>query len=103
MNIVKRKTIELCAQNYPEAAQSLYTWYRDVKKVIWNNPEDIKKKYPKASIIGNNRVVFNIGGNRYRLIVKVKYGFDDVFVVFFGTHQEYDKIQATTINIFSTS
>lgn len=103
MNIIKRGTIEFCAQKYPEAAQPLYSWLNEVKKINWNTPEDIKKKYPKASIISNNRVVFNIGGNKYRLIVKVEYRYQQVYIVFFGTHQEYDKENAVTVNIFSTS
>ena len=63
----------------------------------WTNPKEIKEEYPKASIIGDNRVVFNICGNKYRLIVKINYERGWVFIRFIGAHTEYDKIKAETI------
>ncbi len=101
MNILKRGTIEICSEKYPKARQALFVWYKEVKQEKWDSPNDIKKKYPKASIIGDNRVVFDIVGGSYRLIVKVKYGFGQVYIVFFGTHQEYDKVNAETVVIFN--
>ena len=76
------------------------TWYKEVKKEHQKSPQDIKLKYPKASILKNNRVVFNIVGNRYRLIVKINYDFEKIYIVFFGSHQEYDKINADTVTMF---
>nr|WP_232225055.1 type II toxin-antitoxin system HigB family toxin [Dactylococcopsis salina] len=63
----------------------------------WQTPADIKRVYANASILPNNRVVFNIKGNDYRLIVHVRYDIGIIFIRFVGTHQEYDKVDATTI------
>lgn len=100
MNILKRGTINICSEKYPKARQALFAWYKEVKQEKWDSPNDIKKKYPKASIIGNNRVVFDVAGGSHRLIVNINYRFGQVYIVFFGTHQEYDKVDATTITIF---
>ena len=100
MNILKRRTVEVCTNKYPEAKESLLAWYEEVKKENWKSPIDVKKKYPKASIVGSDRVVFNITGNKYRLIVKVRYRSGHIYITFFGTHQEYDKVNAETVQIF---
>jgi len=89
MNIIKRKTLIDLGIKYPE-----------VKRTKWKVPNDIKAEYPKATILKNNRVVFDIVGGNYRLIIKVEYTFGVVYVSFFGTHQEYDKINANTINLY---
>ena len=88
MNILKRQTINNLGVKYPRAKKQLDVWYDEVKKVKWKNPSDVKKEYPEASILGSNRVVFDIVGGEYRLIVKVEYEFQAVFIMFFGTHQE---------------
>ncbi|MFN8415405.1 MAG: type II toxin-antitoxin system HigB family toxin [Cytophagaceae bacterium] len=98
MNIIKRQTINVLGEKYPRAKKQLDVWYHEVKKAKWNDPADIKKEYPKASILKNKRVVFDIVGGEYRLIVKVEYDFKAVFIMFFGTHQEYDKINAETVS-----
>lgn len=100
MNILKKGTIDACSEKSPEAREALLSWYKEVKKEHWKSPQDIKLKYPKASILKNNRVVFNIVGNRYRLIVKINYDFEKIYIVFFGSHQEYDKINAETVVMF---
>jgi len=82
---------------YSECEQQLKTWYIEVKQANWNTPNDIKLHYPSASILGNNRVVFNIKGNSYRLIIKVNYEVKIVWIRFIGTHSQYDTIDATTI------
>jgi mRNA interferase HigB len=64
---------------------------------VWKTPQDIKSDYPSASILGDNRVVFNIKGNHYRLVVKINYAFSLVWIRFIGTHAAYDRIDATTI------
>jgi len=66
---------------------------KEVLKVVWNNPNEIKAQYKSASIIGDNKVVFNIAGNKYRLIVKINYIAGIVFIKFIGTHKQYDKIK----------
>ena len=97
MRIIARSTLREFWQKYPDSEQSLKAWFYDVKSANWQRPSDIKNVYPNASIIANNRVVFNIRGNRYRLIVHVRYDIGIVFIRFIGTHQDYDKIDSTTI------
>ena len=72
-------------------------WYQEVKNAEWKNPNDVKSKYKSSSIIGDNRIVFNICGNKYRLVIKINYVTQWIFIRFVGTHKEYDKIDVTTI------
>jgi mRNA interferase HigB len=80
-----------------DAKQPLLAWYKEAQKAKWKKPDDIKAKYGSASFIANNRVVFNIAGNKYRLVVKVRYDKSILFVRFIGTHEEYDDIDATMV------
>lgn len=82
---------------HTDCEQQLKAWYKEAEKAAWNSPADIKKEYPGASILQDNRVVFNIKGNNYRLIVKINYNHKMVWIRFIGTHAEYDKINANTI------
>ncbi len=77
--------------------ESLKAWYYEAKQAQWHAPTDVKAQYPKASIVGNNRVVFNISGNRYRLVVEFHYASGIGYIRFIGTHAEYDKIDVETI------
>jgi mRNA interferase HigB len=99
MHIIKKKTlIEFFKQ--PECRDSrgaLEAWYYEVKHAQWTSSADVKVKYKSASILKNNRIVFNIAGNKYRLVVKINYNSKTVFVRFIGTHKEYDKIDAKVI------
>lgn len=80
-----------------DAEEPLKTWFKEATKASWNNPMDIKANYVKASILKNNRIVFNICGNRYRLVVEINYKRQWVFIRFIGTHTDYDKINAEKI------
>ncbi len=80
-----------------DADQPLRAWCAEVAAAAWTNPAQIKARYPHASLIGNKRVVFNIGGNKYRLIVDIDYTRQVVFIVFIGTHKDYDKVDAETV------
>jgi mRNA interferase HigB len=82
---------------YVDAAEPLRSWYREVCEGDWSNPAEIKSKYRTASVLKNSRVVFNIAGNKYRLIVKVNFPYRIVYIRFIGTHQQYDSIDAQTI------
>ena len=82
---------------YKPAEGSLEAWVFETKYSVWNNSNELKAKYRNASIISSKRVVFNIKGNEYRLIVDVEYKLKIVFIVWFGTHKEYDKIDAKTV------
>lgn len=72
-------------------------WYKEAKAAKWQDPADIKRRYRSASFLANSRVVFNIKGNRYRLVVVVRYEFGIVYIRFVGTHSDYDRINAETI------
>lgn len=80
-----------------DSEQPLRAWYREAKHASWAGPADIKATYRHASVLPDNRVVFNIAGNKYRLVVKIHFAYRVVYVRFIGTHAEYDRINATTI------
>jgi mRNA interferase HigB len=85
----------------PECADSmgaLQSWYDEAVKANWTTPQDVKEQYGNASVCGNNRVVFNIAGNKYRLVVEMQYRAGIAWVKFVGTHAQYDKINVETIN-----
>ncbi len=97
MRIISRRTLKDFLEKHNDAEQQLEAWYYDVKNSNWQSPNDISKYYPSASFLNDNRVVFNIKGNRYRLIVKINYDFQIIYLRFVGTHAEYDKIDANKI------
>ena len=98
-NIVSLRTLKEHWEKHGrnDSEQQLKAWYQEAKMANWKNPNDIKSQYKNASIVGSNRVVFNICGNKYRLVVKVNYLTEWIYVRFVGTHNEYDKIDVTTI------
>ena len=81
----------------PRAEQPLKAWLDEAKKAEWRTPQDIKSSYGTASFVGNNRVVFNIKGNDYRLVTAVAYDFQALYIKFIGTHVEYDNIDVATV------
>lgn len=83
--------------HYKDSEQALRAWYAETKKARWKGPHEVKAQYKNASIVGKDRVVFNIGGNKYRLVAAVKYNFEIVFVRFIGTHSQYDSIRVEEI------
>ena len=97
MRVIALKTLRAFWDKHPASRQALQAWYHDVKHSDWRTPADIKAVYRNASIVGNRRVVFNIKGNQYRLVVAIQYQFGIVYIRFVGTHQEYDKIDAATV------
>jgi mRNA interferase HigB len=97
MHIITKKALEEYAKKDPELAKALRIWYGLAKRAKWNNPLDIRAFDPKASILPNNRVVFNILGGRYRLVAAIRYKSKVLFIRFVGSHVEYDKIDATTV------
>ncbi len=74
------------------AEQPLKSWYREAAQVAWKIPEDIKRRYKHASFVRGNRVVFNVGGNKYRLNVQANYEFQVLYIRFVGSHSDYDRI-----------
>ena len=97
MRIFVKKTLRQYWEKHSETKQQLDSWYKIATKANWKNPHDIKSVYPKASIVSNNRVVFNILGNNYRLVVKFNYEFGWAYIRFIGTHKQYNQIDVTKI------
>lgn len=97
MRIIARKTLRDFWETYPDEEQSLRAWFANAQNAEWKSPADVKADYRNASIIANNRVVFNIKGNRYRLVTAVNYPYGIIYIRFVGTHQEYDQIDATIV------
>ena len=97
MRVVAKRTLREFWERYADSKAALESWYKEAKKATWQSPQEVKKEYPSASIIEGNRVIFNIKGNHYRLIVKINYPFQIVWIRFIGTHAEYDKIDAKTV------
>jgi len=100
MRIIKESTLtRYCKESkYRQAEEPIKAWVYEVKFSTWNNTNELKAKYGNASFISSKRVVFNIKGNDYRLIVDIEYKLKLVFIVWFGTHKEYDKIDAKTVS-----
>ena len=84
-------------ERHPDSEQPLKAWHDEARHAAWATPQDIRNHYANASFVGNNRVVFNIKGNDYRLIVAVAYRFQAIYIKFIGTHADYDRIDATTV------
>lgn len=97
MRIVTKRTIHVLAERYPLARKSLFDWFRVADGAEWTTPHDVKATFAKASIVNHERVVFNIHGNDFRLIVAIDYQRGILFVKWFGSHADYDHIDATTI------
>ncbi|NOH04373.1 MAG: type II toxin-antitoxin system HigB family toxin [Chloroflexi bacterium] len=97
MRIISRKILREFWEKHPDVRQPLQAWFADVKHADWKKPSDIKSVYRNASFLAGNRVVFNIKGSDYRIIVVVQYRHGIVYVRFVGTHKEYDRVDAKTI------
>jgi len=97
MRILSRSALNRFATSHSDAKGALDAWYHEVRHATWNGPADIKARYRSADILPGNRVVFNIKGNRYRLVVCVNYAAHMVFIRFLGTHAEYNRIDAEQV------
>ncbi len=97
MRVIARKTLKDFWRAHADAEQPLKAWFAEASATKWKSFQDIKKSYRSADVLPGNRVVFDIKGNRYRLIVKIHYNTGIVFIRFIGTHAEYDRINASTI------
>jgi mRNA interferase HigB len=97
MRIIARKALREFWRKHPDAEGQLRAWYAAVDQADFTGPSDVKAQYGNASILKAGRVVFNICGNKYRLIARIKYEYHVVYVRFVGTHEEYDKVDAETI------
>jgi mRNA interferase HigB len=97
MQIVARKALKDFWDRHRQAEVPLKAWYLEVNKAHWSGPQDIRAMFRSADFVGDNRVIFNIGGNKYRLVVHVAYKFNRVLIKFVGTHDEYDRIDPETV------
>ncbi|MFN2230711.1 MAG: type II toxin-antitoxin system HigB family toxin [Anaerolineae bacterium] len=97
MHVIKKKTLIEFWQLHPDAEGPLRAWYRDATQAYWVRPTDLTESYQNVRIIPNSRAIFDIGGNKYRLVVHIFYPYGRVYIRFIGTHAEYDRIDATTI------
>ena len=97
MRVIAKKKLRDFWEQHPDAEEPLLSWYREVEREDWDTPAKVKQRYPSASIVGDNRVVFNIKGNAYRLIVKINYPYRVVYIRFVGTHADYDRINVEEV------
>ena len=97
VRIIARRALREFWESHADAEQPLRAWYHDVLRADWKSPADVKRVYASASIVGENRLVFNIGGNKYRIVVWINYAYRVVYIRFIGTHRQYDDIDAQTI------
>lgn len=99
MRVIAVSALRTFWERHPDAEQPLKAWYEEARNASWTRPADIKERYRSASVLKNRRVVFNIKGNDYRLIVAVAYKTQILYVKFVGTHKAYDAIDAETVEM----
>lgn len=97
MVILSKAIINEFITREPRATEALLQWYRSAKAAEWSNFQNIKKTFNSVDAVGNDRFVFNIKGNKYRLVAVIHFNTRTVYIVFLGNHSEYDKIDASTI------
>lgn len=100
MRIITKRALREFWESQPghsDAEGPLRSWYTEARRANWRTPADIKAHYGSASVLQRGRVVFNICGNKYRLVVQINFGYQTIYVRFVGTHAEYDRIDAQTI------
>jgi mRNA interferase HigB len=97
MRIIAKSTLRAFWQRHPDAEEPLLAWYRETEKADWDDSAQVKARYRSASFVRGNRVVLNIKGNNYRLVVKINYPYRVVYIHFVGTHAEYNKINVEEV------
>lgn len=98
MRIIAKRTLVQFYQSHADAKNPLIAWHDMAEQANWQTPQDIKNEFAHASFVGDNRIVFNIGGNKYRLVVAIAYQIGVVWIKFIGKHAEYDNIDVETVN-----
>jgi mRNA interferase HigB len=96
-NIITRRTLLAYAKKYPMAKTALFEWYHELNKSSFKSFNELKKVYPNVSLVGDDRVVFNIMGNKFRLVIRMVFEFKAIQIKWFGSHSDYDKIDVGTI------
>ncbi len=97
MRVFTYKRLREFWECHPDAKQPLLAWYKDAGNADWDTPAAVKSRYPNASVIKNNRVVFNIKGNDYRMVAQINYPYRSMYIRFLGTHAEYDRVDAEEV------
>ena len=97
MRIIAKKALREFWEQHPDAEEPLLAWFREVCGEDWDTPAKVKEKYRNASVVGGNRVVFNIKGNDYRLVVEINYAYRVVYVRFVGTHAQHDSVDVEEV------
>jgi mRNA interferase HigB len=97
MRVIAVKTLRQCWEQEPDAEQALKAWFAEATAAAWKTPNELKAQYVNAAILNGKRVIFNIHGNKYRLIVDIEFRLGIVFIVWVGTHAAYDRIDANRI------
>lgn len=97
MRIITKRRLQAFWERHPDAEGPLQIWYDQVSKDDWERPTQVRERYANARIIGNQRLVFNIKGNHYRLVIEVNYQHGKVYIRFIGTHAQYDRINAEEV------
>lgn len=97
MRVIARRTLREFWVVHPSAEQPLRAWFSEATAGSWDSPQSIKDRYRHASFVGDNRVVFNIGGNKFRLITHVNYEFGIVYIKYVGTHVDYNRVNPETV------
>ena len=97
MRVIAKRTLRQFWEKHSDAQGPLAAWHAEATKASWENPQQIKQQFGSASVLKGGRVVFNVGNNKYRLVVAMDYGRQACFVKFVGTHRQYDAIDAETV------
>jgi len=97
VNVVAKRTLQEFWTLHPQAKGPLTSWYHHAKAADWRTPQDVRNDFRTVDFVGDNRVIFDVGGNNYRLVARISYPFKQVLVKFIGTHKEYDKIDPETV------
>ena len=97
MRVIAKRPLREFWERHPAAKEPLLAWFREVEREDWDTPAAVKAKYRNASIVGGDRVVFNVKGNAFRLVVRINYSCRVVYVRFIGTHAEYDAVSVKEV------
>lgn len=99
MRVISRKTLRQFWERsqYADSEQPLRAWFHEASRANWRSPAEVKSDYRSASVVGSDRFVFNIAGNKYRLVVRINYAYGIIYIRFVGTHRQYDRIDVTKV------
>ena len=98
MNVISKKKIDEFCKIHSSSESVLVTWYKKATKAQWSNFAEVRQDYPGADWIGDDRIIFNIGGNKYRLIARISFVYKNMMIKWIGTHADYDSIDAATVS-----